>query len=157
MASQAHPVIETVNKADALATRFNEIHQATLPHIDALLGIQPDTPAAEEHHAVLREGLAHMESVTNEMTELLYRYEVYLAPNTTPNMHSFNPQQALAHVSDIFNGYQTELINKREALADYTCEEIDLNEFARRWYSMDEVEQNRKQGMDDLADLLAGF
>lgn len=54
-------------------------------------------------------------------------------------------------------GYQTELISKREALADYTCEEIDLAEFCGRWRRMDEVEQHRKQEMDDLADLLSGF
>lgn len=79
------------------------MYQETLPHIDAVQGISPDTPAAEAHFAVLREGLAHMEAVVTEMTDLLYRYDVYLAPSINPQMHSFNPQLALAHVSEIFN------------------------------------------------------
>jgi hypothetical protein len=53
--------------------------------------------------------------------------------------------------------YQSELLAKREALSDLTCEEIDGQEFAQKWSSMDEIQQGKKQTMDDLADLLAGF
>lgn len=153
----ANSVIATVSQADTLATRFNEIYQQTLPHVDALCGIPADTPAAEAHHAALREALAYMESCITEMTDLLYRVDVFMAPSAVPHMHSFNPQAALSHVSDIFSGYQSELLAKREALADYTCEEISILDFANRWHRVDELEKSRKQEMDDLADMLAGF
>lgn len=48
-------------------------------------------------------------------------------------------------------------MTKREALSDLTCEEIQADEFAQRWKSMAEVQEGRKQTMDDLADLLAGL
>lgn len=35
--------------------------------------------------------------------------------------------------------YQTELLAKREALADLTCEEISLDDFAERWQNCHEV------------------
>lgn len=98
-----------------------------------------------------------MESCITEMTDLLYRVDVFMAPSSMPYMHSFNPQAALTHVSDIFSGYQSELLAKREALADYTCEEISIFDFANRWHRVDELEKSRKQEMDDLADMLAGF
>jgi hypothetical protein len=53
--------------------------------------------------------------------------------------------------------YQSELMEKREALSDLTSEEIQAEEFSQRWTSMNEVKEGRKQTMDDLADLLAGF
>lgn len=53
--------------------------------------------------------------------------------------------------------YQSELLEKREALADLTCEEISPAEFAQRWNNLDQVKTGRKQTMDDLADLLAGL
>lgn len=53
--------------------------------------------------------------------------------------------------------YQAELLAKRELLADYTCEEIGAQQFAAQWHTLDEVQQGRKQEMDDLADLLANF
>lgn len=53
--------------------------------------------------------------------------------------------------------YQSELMAKREALSDLTCDEIQADEFAQRWKSMAEVQEGRKQTMDDLADLLAGL
>jgi hypothetical protein len=53
--------------------------------------------------------------------------------------------------------YQSEMMAKREALSDLTCEEIQAEEFAERWRSMAEVQDGRKQTMDDLADLLAAF
>lgn len=53
--------------------------------------------------------------------------------------------------------YQSELFNKREALADLTCEDIGPDEFAGRWKNMEQVKAGRQQTMDDLADLLAGL
>lgn len=53
--------------------------------------------------------------------------------------------------------YQAELLAKRESLTEYTCEEISLPEFVARWRTLDEVQRGRQQGVDDLADLLAGF
>ena len=53
--------------------------------------------------------------------------------------------------------YQAELLSKREALADYTCEDISLAQFTSQWRTLDEVQRGRQQEMDDLADLLSGF
>jgi hypothetical protein len=53
--------------------------------------------------------------------------------------------------------YQSELLEKREALADLTCEEISVDQFAAQWSKMDQVVAGRQQTMDDLADLLAGL
>lgn len=53
--------------------------------------------------------------------------------------------------------YQSELLEKREALSDLTSEEIQAEEFSQRWSSMEQVQAGRKQTMDDLADLLAAF
>ena len=56
-----------------------------------------------------------------------------------------------------YQSYQAELLAKREALADYTCEEISLSQFADQWRTLDSVQRGRQQEMDDLADLLARF
>lgn len=53
--------------------------------------------------------------------------------------------------------YQAELLAKREALADYTCEEITLSQFVGQWRTLDSVQRGRQQEMNDLADLLAKF
>lgn len=53
--------------------------------------------------------------------------------------------------------YQAELLSKREALADFTCEDISLAQFTSQWRTLDEVQRGRQQEMDDLADLLSRF
>lgn len=145
---------------------FNNIYQQTLPAVDALAPLHPDDPQCEPPLQVLREGLAAMEGYTEQMVNMLYEVDVYMAPSATQSAAGFNPQEALAHVSDLFHvrcprhlhqSYQAELLAKREALADYTCEEITPAQFAAQWRTLEEVQQGRKQEMDDLADLLANF
>lgn len=119
---------------------------------------------------MLRHGLDGMEEQTQAMMNMLYEVDVYMAPSTVQNAAGFNPQEALAHVSDLFHvrgylptsltclqSYQSELLAKRESLADFTCEDISLEEFAQQWRTLDAVQQGRRQGMDELADLLAQF
>lgn len=54
--------------------------------------------------------------------------------------------------------YQELLLEKRELLSDFTCEEITPQEFVQSWSSIDTtLASQRKQQVDDLADLLAAF
>lgn len=54
--------------------------------------------------------------------------------------------------------YQELLLEKRELLADFTCEDIDASTFVKGWTTIDRnLASQRKQQVDDLADLLAAF
>ncbi|WFC95496.1 hypothetical protein MBRA1_002144 [Malassezia brasiliensis] len=155
--AQVNPVLALVSRADSLANGFNNVYQQTLPAVDALAPLHPDDPQCEPLLQVLRDGLTAMEGHTEQMVNMLYEVDVYLAPSATQSAAGFNPQEALSHVSDLFHSYQAELLAKREALADYTCEDITPQQFAAQWRTLDEVQAGRKQEMDDLADLLAQF
>lgn len=65
-----------------------------------------------------------------------------------------SPHLSLRHTTQM---YQSELLNKRESLADLTCEEISPSTFAEQWRNMEQVQAGQQQTMDDLADLLAGL
>ncbi|WFD18538.1 hypothetical protein MCAP1_000742 [Malassezia caprae] len=123
----------------------------------SLEGLSPEDPHAELCMQVLRQGLEAMEAQTSQMIDMLYQVDVYMAPSTVQNAAGFNPQEALSHVSELFHSYQAELLAKREALADYTCEDINLSQFVAQWRTLDSVQRGRQQEMDDLADLLAKF
>ncbi|WFD32039.1 hypothetical protein MSPP1_003081 [Malassezia sp. CBS 17886] len=166
--SDVNPVLALVSRADALANGFNDAYQRTLPAVHALEQLPPDDAQCEQWLQVLRDGITAMEARTGEMMGMLYEVDVYMAPSTTQLAAGFNPQEALAHVSNLFHDYQAELLAKREALADYTCEEITCSQFAQQWRTLDEVrsscavvdmqvQRGRQQEMDDLAGLLASF
>jgi hypothetical protein len=54
--------------------------------------------------------------------------------------------------------YQELLLEKRELLADFTCEEISPQSFVQQWTQIDRtLSTQRQQQVDDLADLLAAF
>lgn len=136
---------------------------------------------AERQLAQLRVALERMEGSVSDMMSMLYHVDVFLAAPTLQGVSGKDPKAALEHVSDSFHVsktvgpitlvvcnlidarlqplqmYQSELLEKREALADLTCEEISADEFASRWSKMDQVQAGRQQTMDDLADLLAGL
>lgn len=82
---------------------FNAAYQNTLPAIDALTQLHPDDPRCEPFMQTLRDGLAVMEQHTEEMVNMLYEVDVYMAPSTAQSVAGFNPQEALAHVSDLFH------------------------------------------------------
>lgn len=128
----------------------------------------------------LRAALGHMEQCVGEMMDMLYHVDVFLAAPSTQGVSGKDPKTALEHVSDLFHVsghvkesvtsrspltvcfhqkqmYQSELLEKREALSDLSCEEIQPDQFSQRWSSMEQVSAGRKQTMDDLADLMAGL
>lgn len=79
------------------------MYQQTLPAVDALAPLHPDDPQCEPLLQVLRDGLTAMEGHTEQMVNMLYEVDVYLAPSTTQSAAGFNPQEALSHVSDLFH------------------------------------------------------
>lgn len=80
-----------------------------------------------------------------------------LRPDSTPRRRCRTSRTCFTCVVLLTQSYQAELLAKRELLANYTCEEIGAQQFAAQWHTLDEVQQGRKQEMDDLADLLANF
>ncbi|KAE8218809.1 hypothetical protein CF319_g7382 [Tilletia indica] len=170
---QIHPVREIITRADRLGQAFASAHAQTIPPV---LSLQQNFHQAqaqsqnlpeefiEKHLGIVRDGLMVMEGAINEMIALLFQIDIFMTdPSSdsgeTPQLLAggFNPKEALGHVSDLFHMYQAELLAKRESLADLTCEDIDIDTFADRWQRLDEVEQGKKQEVDDLADLLAGL
>ncbi|KAK0536957.1 hypothetical protein OC842_001807 [Tilletia horrida] len=169
-----HPVREIITTADRLGQEFAAAHAQTLPPVLSLQQAHHQAsasqqalpePFVEQHLEAVREGLLRMEGAVNEMVALLFKIDIFMtadeaegAGQAVPVLTtSFNPREALGHVSDLFHMYHAELLAKRESLADLTCEEIDVDAFAARWQRLDEVEQGKKQEVDDLADLLAGL
>lgn len=118
-----------------------------------------------------------MEQCVSEMMSMLYNVDLFMDRPQEKTAGGKDPKTALEHISELFHVspslyvavktiaddesyvqmYQSEMMAKREALSDLTCEEIQAEEFAERWRSMAEVQDGRKQTMDDLADLLAAF
>ena len=127
----------------------------------------------------LRQSLNQMEACVGEMMAMLYNVDLFLEQPQVKGVGGKDPKAALEHVSELFHVsvvhggrrpsallrhpghhtqmYQSELLSKREALSDLTCEDIQADEFAARWSSMKEVQDGRKQAIDGLADLLAGL
>lgn len=79
------------------------MYQQTLPAVDALATLHPDDPQCEPYMQVLREGLTAMEERTEQMVNMLYEVDVYMAPSAAQSAAGFNPQEALSHVSDLFH------------------------------------------------------
>ncbi|CAD6889989.1 unnamed protein product [Tilletia controversa] len=170
--SQVHPVREIITRADRLGQAFTTAHAQTIPPVLSLQQAyhqsnsqsQPlSEDLIEQHLSPVRDGLMRMEGAINEMVALLFHIDVFMNSDADaghgPQLWTgrFDPKEALGHVSDLFHMYQAELLAKRESLSDLTCEDIDIDTFAAGWQRLDEVEQGKKQEVDDLADLLAGL
>lgn len=118
---------------------------------------------------VLRSTLDQCEGVVGEMLGCIYadiphlldqldRGEEEVGEGGKVVVGNWNPKQALDGISQLFYSYQDLLTEKRELLADFTCEEISPTDFIHRWTSIDStLASQRKQQVDDLADLLAAF
>ncbi|KDN49188.1 hypothetical protein K437DRAFT_267449 [Tilletiaria anomala UBC 951] len=161
-----NPVLSLVSRTDTLAEGFRQVHQASLPLIPNLQQTYHQvqgswTPEienyAEDIFSKIRDILQHMEKTVEEMMNLLYQVDIYLSDSTTQLAAGFNPKEALDHVSASVHSYQSELLSKRELLADLTCEEITIEEFSSQWRTLNEVEAGKKQDLDSLADMFAGF
>ena len=97
----------------------------------------------------VRDELGAMERSLEDLRSLLFQADLALADPAAgqlpPGSGSSDPRTALRHVSDQFDAFQTELLEKREVrslhvtnklilqtLADFSAEEIDASEFAAR-------------------------
>ncbi|PWN98372.1 hypothetical protein FA09DRAFT_286388, partial [Tilletiopsis washingtonensis] len=138
--------------ADALAADFHATLARSFPAVAHLRGAASEE-AAEPALGALRDTLAALQSTVDALVELVYHVDAWTAEARGHSVGQ-DPQQALKHVGGLVDMYQTELLAKREALADLTCEEIGLDEFAERWQNCREIEEGKKQTMDELADLL---
>lgn len=124
----------------------------------------------EEGLMALRDELGRMERDVEQLGGLLYECDVFLQAEGVLG-YSLNPREALSHVSGLFASYQAELIRlrsvhrvepfaaragadtagfvtSREVLADFTCEEIGVEEFVEEWRVMKEVSQAAEQELD---------
>lgn len=68
----------------------------------------------EEALAGIRRELLNMEQVVEQLKELLFQVEVFLADPSNSLRFAGTPAEALQHVSTLFDSYQSELLEKRE-------------------------------------------
>ncbi|WFD00753.1 hypothetical protein MYAM1_003505 [Malassezia yamatoensis] len=101
--AQVNPVLALVSRADSLANGFNDAYQKTLPAADALGSLHVDDQQCEPLLQCLRDGLTAMEGYTEQMVNMLYEVDVYMAPSAAQSAAGFNPQEALSHISDLFH------------------------------------------------------
>ncbi|EST08504.1 hypothetical protein PSEUBRA_001928 [Kalmanozyma brasiliensis GHG001] len=170
MSTAVHPVLRLINRCDTLAQTFDTHFSASCT---LLSNLAAGTPAAgspttmDDTLMSLRSTLASCEEVVGQMLACIYEDIPHLldqldregagqgGPGVVGN---WNPRLALDGISQLFYSYQDLLTEKRELLADFTCEEIGPKEFVDGWTSVGgDLKEQRKQQVDDLADLLAAF
>nr|CDI52938.1 putative protein [Melanopsichium pennsylvanicum 4] len=110
----------------------------------------------------LRSTLEKCEQVVGAMLNCIYEDIPHLLDQLDNGVEAgvgnHDAKQALDGISQLFYSYQDLLLEKRELLADFTCEEISPQHFITHWTSIDNnLASQRKQQVDDLADLLAAF
>ncbi|KAG0152116.1 hypothetical protein CROQUDRAFT_103111 [Cronartium quercuum f. sp. fusiforme G11] len=108
----------------------------------------------EEAQAGIRTSLDSLERILDELSQLLFSVDVYLADPKLVGSTGFNPTSALQHLSALFSAHQAELLSKRELFSSYNCEEIGVDELLSRWRVCDELKGLNKETMDDLADVM---
>ncbi|GAA6025932.1 hypothetical protein JCM10207_008069 [Rhodosporidiobolus poonsookiae] len=111
----------------------------------------------EESLALVRDELGRMEQTVEQLKALLYNADLFLAQSGLALQHGLNPQQALNHCSGLFAQYQDELIRLREVLADFTSEQIGVEEFVAEWKTMKEVDKGQEAELSDLVDVLGSW
>ncbi|KAN0064630.1 hypothetical protein ACQY0O_002259 [Thecaphora frezii] len=158
-ARSSNPVLALVSQSDTLASGFTQLHASTLAPVQALLTLPPPIDEHAQYDSImasLRTALTQLEAIVGEMMAMLYNVDLFLSQPTHASS-AYDPREACRHVSELFHMYQAELLNKRELLSDFTCGDIETLEFVHRWSNLDEVQQAKKQQVDDLADLLSSF
>ncbi|BGP13909.1 hypothetical protein JCM10213_002551 [Rhodosporidiobolus nylandii] len=179
-------IAQLLHSADQLAKAFNNAHSASLNNVlscsSAVAQLQnlaalPSTPitrsrpeggikergmvkcqeAAEEALAGVRDDLGKMEATVEQLNGLLYNADLFLAQSGLALQHGLNPKEALSHVSGLFAQYQDELIRLREVLADFTSEQIGVEEFVAEWKTMKEVDKGQEAELSDLVDVLGSW
>ncbi|SCV68938.1 BQ2448_1958 [Microbotryum intermedium] len=176
-----------LHRADQLSTSFNSHHRHSLNNVEAIQsahvqlqnllsmpsggpvtrsrpggglrerGIVKVQETVEEALSYLRDDLSKMELDVEHLSALLFEADVWLADPTTALKHGLNPKEALNHVGGLFGSYQAELIRLRELLADFTTEEITVDDFALEWKVMKEVDAGAEAELSDLVDVLGAW
>ncbi|KAJ9475146.1 hypothetical protein PHBOTO_005223 [Pseudozyma hubeiensis] len=170
--STVHPVLTLINRCDALAAQFDTTFSHSCTLLTNLSNGQ-SSATLDETLMVLRKTLDECEQVVGAMLGCIYEDIPHLLDMIDSQAEggggedekgrhgivgNWNPKQALDGISQLFYSYQDLLTTKRELLADFTCEEISPAEFITQWTSIDStLASQRKQQVDDLADLLAAF
>ena len=80
-----------------------------------------------------------MEKCVEGLGSLLFEVDVYLSQPTTVLQYGLNPTQALTHLSNLHGAYQAELLAKRETFADYSAEDISLDQLVEAWKVCKEI------------------
>lgn len=93
----------------------------------------------------------------DDIVALLFQADLFLATPGTALAHGLNPLEALTHVSALFSCYQAELIRLRELLADFTSEEMGVEEWVGEWRVMKEVDQKEEEELSDLVGVLGSW
>ncbi|TKY86403.1 hypothetical protein EX895_004552 [Sporisorium graminicola] len=163
--TSAHPVLTLINRCDALAQQFDTTFAASCKLLtDVANGnISPSGPQTmDEALMALRDTLETCEATVSQMQGCVWEDIPHLLNQLDSGgeagVGNWNPRQALTDISELFYSYSDLLLKRRELLADFTCEEISPAEFVRSWTNIDSnLAMQRKQQVDDLADLLAAF
>ncbi|SPO26225.1 uncharacterized protein UTRI_02501 [Ustilago trichophora] len=161
--SAIHPVLNLINRCDALAQEFDSQFEQSCNLLRNLVdGNNQSAFGMDETLMSLRTTLEKCEAIVTSMLNCIYEDIPHLLDQldsgTETGVGNWNPKQALDGISQLFYSYQELLLEKRELLADFTCEEISPTQFVQGWTSIHgDLASQRKQQVDDLADLLAAF
>ncbi|BGP38047.1 hypothetical protein JCM10449v2_001974 [Rhodotorula kratochvilovae] len=184
--SQNQTLSALLNRADALSRAFNGHHASSFQSVQVIasafsqlqnLLALPQTPVTrsrpeggirergmvkvqetiEEALGAVRDDLGRMEGDVEQLNALLFDADLFLAQPQSALQHGLNPREALTHVSGLFAQYQAEMIRLREVLADFTSEEIGVEQFVEEWKTMKEVDKGQEAELSDLVDVLGSW
>ncbi|GAA5901433.1 hypothetical protein JCM8208_001802 [Rhodotorula glutinis] len=184
--SQNSTLSALLNRADALSRAFNGHHSSSFQSVQVIasafsqlqnLLALPATPVTrsrpeggirergmvkvqetiEEALGAVRDDLGRMENDVEQLNALLFDADLFLAQPQSALQHGLNPREALVHVSGLFAQYQAEMIRLREVLADFTTEEIGVEQLVDEWKTMKEVDKGQEAELSDLVDVLGSW
>ncbi|GAA5929281.1 hypothetical protein JCM3775_002298 [Rhodotorula graminis] len=184
--SQNQTLSALLNRADALSRAFNGHHASSFQSVQVIasafsqlqnLLALPATPVTrsrpeggirergmvkvqetiEETLGAVRDDLGRMERDVEQLNSLLFDADLFLAQPQSALQHGLNPREALVHVSGLFAQYQAEMIRLREVLADFTTEEIGVEQLVDEWKTMKEVDKGQEAELSDLVDVLGSW
>lgn len=97
------------------------------------------------------------ENDVEQLNTLLFSADLFLSTPGTALQHGLNPTEALSHVSGLHASYQSELIRLREIWADFSSEEIAVDELVAEWKEMKEVDKESQRELTELSDVLGSW
>lgn len=82
--------------------------------------------------------------------------DVYLAFSVlfVPPYSIMDGHIQLSHISNLHASFQAELVSKRELLAEFTCDDLSIDDLVARWRILDEVRGGEEEEIGDLVDVL---